>query len=512
MGTQTHSMAVKNPFSILLISTLLFGLLFYHHSLGLNLVIYELAIFAWLYFTKQINTSDKMLRLLLVAQGLTLLFTIWHHSTWSYFIHFCVSILFVGALIAPGLRSILSALGMGMSNCAMSFRQFLSPVEKEQNRRKSRGYRFKLLRYYILPFIVILVFVGLYGAANPEFGNYAEAFFEKLEDLFGLLNLWFIGTLLLGFMISIVLFRRARNQRLGDIDARANDSKLRVKSGKRFFKPLGLKNESHAAVFLFASLNAILLFMNVLDIDHVWLNFKWEGQYLRQFVHYGTIVLIAAIVLSAGLVLYLFRGNLSFYSKNKTLKILCYAWLAQNVILAISAGLRNMYYIQYYSLAYKRIAIVFFLLLAIYGLYSVYVKIRDTRSVFYILRKNALVWLLVLVVSAGFNWDRIIAEYNFSRGKNAFVHLNYLAHLSDSALPDLDQPLAELQEIHQYQEQSFFDGSSLSSRLYSLIYLDPKVYCSMITLRKRKFIERWEASSWLEWNFAESRSYGELTK
>lgn len=505
-------MAVKNPFSILLLSTVLFGLLFYNHSLGLNLVIYELAIFGYLYFTKQFDSSDKMLRLLGLAQGLTLLFTVWHHSTWGYFIHFCVSILFVGALVAPGLRSLLSILGMGISNSIMSFGQFFSPAEKERGKGKARSYRFKRLRYYLLPLLVILVFVGLYAAANPEFGNYAASFFEKIAEVLDLLNFWFIATLLLGLVISIVLFRRAKNQRLGDVDARANDSKLRVKSGYRYFKPLALKNEYRAAVFLFVCLNGILLFMNVLDINHVWLNFKWEGQYLRQFVHYGTIVLIVAIVLSAGLVLYLFRGNLSFYSKNKTLKILCYAWLAQNVILAISAGLRNVYYIQYYSLAYKRIAIVFFIILAIYGLYSVYIKIRNTRSVFYILRKNALVWLVVLVLSAGFNWDRIIAEYNFSRGKNSFVHLNYLARLSDTALPALDQPLAKLEDIHQYQEQSFFDGSSMSSRAYSSIYLDPKKYFKHIALRKRAFTKRWQASSWLEWNFAESRAYSELSK
>jgi len=503
-------MAAKNPFSILLLSTALFGFLFYNHSLGLNLLIYELAVFGWLYFTKQFDRFDKILRMLLFAQGLTLLFTLWQHSTWSYFIHFCVSILFVGALIAPGLRSLLSALAMGLSNCVMSFGEFFTSGEKQNS--KARSYRFKLLRFYLVPLLVILVFAGLYAAANPAFGNYAASFFEKFGELLEIINFWFIATLLFGFIIGIVLFRRVKNQRLSEADLRANDSKVRVKSGYRYFKPLGLKNEYRAAVFLFVSLNGILLFMNVLDIDHVWLHFKWEGQYLQQFVHYGTIVLIVAIVLSAGLVLYLFRGNLPFYSKNKPLKILCYVWLTQNVILGISAGIRNVYYIQYYSLAYKRIAIVFFLVLAIYGLYSVYIKIRDTRSTYYILRKNTLVWLVVLVISAGFNWDRIIAEYNFSRGKNSFVHLNYLAHLSDSALPALDQPLAKLENIHQYQERSFFDESSISSRAYSSIYLDPKTYSEYIALRKRKFTKRWKATSWLEWNFAEAKAYRELTE
>jgi hypothetical protein len=293
-------------------------------------------------------------------------------------------------------------------------------------------------------------------------------------------------------------------------DTNAEDDKLRVKNGPAS-SMMRLKNEYRAGIFLFGALNVLLLLMNIMDIDKVWINFEFNGQYLKQFVHYGTIVLIIAILLSIVLVLSFFRGNLNFYKKNIWLKRLCYIWLGQNALLAISAGVRNYYYIQHYSLAYKRIAIVFFLILVLYGLFSVYIKIRDTRSNFYLLRKNAVAWLFILTVSAGFNWDRIIARYNFSRHDGAFVHLNYLASLSDSALPYLDQPTDKVISIDKKQGRWMNAFSSSSSyRRYRTLYMTPEKYSMLIAFRKASFRKRWSQKSFLEWNYAEWKANQEL--
>jgi hypothetical protein len=185
-------------------------------------------------------------------------------------------------------------------------------------------------------------------------------------------------------------------------------------------------------------------------------------------------------------------------------------WLAQNGVLAISAGIRNLYYIQYYSLAYKRIAIVFFLILTMYGLYSVFIKVRDTRSTFYMLRKNANAWLIVLVLSAGFNWDRIIAKYNFSRAEGSFVHLDFLADLSDSALPYLDKPLDKVVALDKQQYNWFKSLSSSSFSRYRELYMTPEKYALEIEFRKAVFQIQYAKKSWLEWNYAEWDTYKRL--
>lgn len=512
-------MRTRNSISILLVSTLIFGLLFHNKSLGINLVIYEAFLLGWFFATKQLTFKTNLERLITASQIVTLAFTVINHSTWSYLIHFIVSFLLVGVMMAPTLRSLVNTIGMSLTNMFTSFHVLFTPNEHkeavENKKISKRKFQFKRLGLYIVPIAIIILFATLYGLANPEFGKYVDNvlgwLYDAIVEILMAIDFWIIVTLFFGLLVSIYVLMRGTNPRIIELDSAASDDKIRKKNGPAR-KMLGLKNENRAGVFLFTSLNILLLLMNFMDIDHVWLNFEWEGQFLRQFVHHGTIVLLVALFLSVSLVLYFFRGNLNYYSKNNLLKTLCYIWLGQNVILAISAGIRNFYYIQYYSLAYKRIAIIFFLVLTIYGIYSVLIKVRHTRSTFYVVRRNAVAWTIIFVVSTAFNWDRIIAEYNFSRSKDSFVHLNFLANLSDSALPAMDQPYDRIKDIDQFQEKEFFKIRKFKRGSYHDLYLTPKQYKMTIEWRKQIFKHRWEQKSWLEWNYAEAKAYEELTQ
>lgn len=511
---QTHSMKPRSPKFVLLISAVIFALLFSEKATGLNLLIYEVIILVWLHFSRQINWSTPTMRFLLIAQLLTLIFTVWHHSTWSYFIHFIVSALFVSALIEPRMRSLVLIGKQALINLLGSYQNLFT--DKKDDSTKKAGFiakSWRILRIILWPLVILLLFLFLYGLANPSFDSIIGKIYDGIDwfftTLFESLNFAFVGTMILGSMIGIYILYRKRSEGSVEADLDGSDERIRTKRRRKGFRMRGLLYEYRSGIFLFSALNLALLLLNILDIHHVWLNFQWEGQYLQEFVHQGTYALIFAILLSLVLVLYYFNGNLSFFSKNKNLKVLCYIWLGQNIFLALSAGLRNWYYIQYYSLAYKRIAVAFFLVMAIYGLYSVIVKVRHTKSAFYLLRMNALVWAVVLVFSAGFNWDRIIASYNFSKSEGSFVHLNFLAGLSDSALPELDQPLGKLEKIHHYQETTFFEGS-LSSESYGRLYISANHYAKLIALRKKRFKRHWEQKSWLEWNYAEARAYAAL--
>jgi hypothetical protein len=63
-------------------------------------------------------------------------------------------------------------------------------------------------------------------------------------------------------------------------------------------------NEYKAGIVLLIALNALLLFVNIIDIKWVWIGFEFEGQYLKEFVHKGTYLLILSIIISIGIVLY----------------------------------------------------------------------------------------------------------------------------------------------------------------------------------------------------------------
>ncbi|MCX6249457.1 MAG: DUF4173 domain-containing protein [Bacteroidetes bacterium] len=262
-----------------------------------------------------------------------------------------------------------------------------------------------------------------------------------------------------------------------------------------------LKNEYKAGVFLLLILNLILLILNLIDISWVWFNFNWEGQYLKQFVHEGTYLLIISILISIILVLYYFRGNLNYYPNNRLLKYLSYIWLGQNGILTVSVAIRNFWYIHYFALAYKRIGVIIFLILTIYGLYTVFIKVMQKKSSFYLFKSNAYGFFLILIVSSLINWDNFIAAYNFKNSDKSFLHLDFLATLPDKSLPYMDKTLSKLYKIDSIQKEKF---------RFEEKYMTPEEFYQIINIRKIQFKQKWEAKNFLSWNLPEYLAYRKL--
>ncbi len=310
-------------------------------------------------------------------------------------------------------------------------------------------------------------------------------------------------TFIFGFVLSNYFFLGKPNQLITELDEKSSDHLIR-KRGRVLprFKVTGLKNEYKSAIILFSLLNLLILVINLIDIWWVWFNFEWNGEYLKQFVHEGTYMLILSIFISLVISIYYFRGNINFLKNNKLLKYLSYAWLGQNAVLAVSVGIRNFWYIHYFSLAYLRIGVIFFLLLTLFSIYTVYLKIRAKKTTYYLFRKNALAAYVLLVVMAFFNWDIIIARYNFSHAKTAFVHYEFLSGLSNTALPYLMKSNAELAEIDKFQKERF---------PFREQYMTSDEYAEKMEQRKQFFIENWPKRNWQEWSFAKARANRKLT-
>jgi hypothetical protein len=188
----------------------------------------------------------------------------------------------------------------------------------------------------------------------------------------------------------------------------------------------------------FGLLNVLLLAVNAVDINWLWFGFEpAPGFDLTQFVHEGTYVLIFSILLAAGIMLWFFRRNLNFYQPGlPLLRWGATAWVVQNVVLAISVGLRNYYYIVYTGLAYKRIGVYGFLLLTLFGLGTVLLKIWQQRSAFSLVRLNSWAAYVVLMLLAVGNWEIWIAEYNLQPGFSR-LDIGFLLTMPPRVLPVL---------------------------------------------------------------------------
>jgi hypothetical protein len=262
---------------------------------------------------------------------------------------------------------------------------------------------------------------------------------------------------------------------------------------KKYSLKLKLKYELISAGVLLVLINLLLLIVNIIDIKWVWFGFKYSDTFdMKQFVHEGTYLLIISILLSMAIMLYFFRHNLNFYRKAQFIKILTYSWIAQNLVLAISVAIRNFRYIDYWGLAYKRIGVIMFLIAVIYGLINLFIKIRYTKTAYFLINKNIFSVFVILLVSSLLNWDYIIAKHNLNHPMKNHMETSYLLSLSDKVLPIIE-------------EHSYILDQDLKYNTYANFY--PYTYKQYYQNRVKKFLKDYENRSWVSWNYAEWKAY-----
>ena len=176
---------------------------------------------------------------------------------------------------------------------------------------------------------------------------------------------------------------------------------------------------------------------------------------------------------------------------------LCYGWIAQNGIMTISVLIRNLHYIDNFALAGKRIGVLFFLALVLFGLATVAYKVWKKQTFWYLLRWNSLAAFVVLVWSAIPNWNHIIIDYNFAYAEDSFLHLDYLASFDNESIPYLDVSLEELKRLEVIQKQKFpFEES----------YMTPEVYIQEIEYKKTALNQTLAETNWKEWTLAQQKA------
>jgi hypothetical protein len=486
---------------------LVFVWLFHRQQLGLNLFIYELLALASLLFILRERPVSLVSKTVLAGTLISGVAMIWHFSGWAIFMNLCSFYLFTGCLVYPQSRSLFSTGLFSLTNAFQAPGHFLALLTNLRGKNKAVGKSFRAIKLALLPLVVIMIFIALYKASNPLFDKgvtQLTTFIDRYwQALLHDIDLSWLITLIPGLFFSILIFIHVQHKWVLAYETNSEDQLTRIRKKHSFgFRLTALNDELKSALFLLVSLNMLLLLINSIDIYWVWSNFEWEGEYLKQFVHEGTYLLIGSILISMALVLFFFRRNLNFYSRSKTLKLLSFVWLAQNAFLALSVAMRNFWYIKYFALAYKRIGVLVFLLLTLYGIYTVYQKVRHQKSAYYLWRTNSLATFVVLVLLTLVNWDAVIARYNFSHYRTAFVHLNFLSRLSDQTLPFLDKPLDELKAIETVQKQLFpFEEN----------YMEAEAYHKIIQQRKANFMSHWNEKNLRSWNFAEARAYKALS-
>ncbi|NWJ52977.1 MAG: DUF4173 domain-containing protein [Bacteroidetes bacterium] len=428
----------------LLLFTTLFYILFWDQFWGLNILLLSIASGAIIFWFNPFAIVQRSVQLMLSANLLCAIGIFWHNSIFTHAIYIISFILLIGKSQFPFLTQLFF---LGIAGILNYFICLFKAFKLISNKLTIiPGYK-KYHHWIIvitLPIIISSVFLILYYNANESFNKLTFQFFDwtykYLKSFIDLLSLPKFFFLLFGFGIGASLLLRFKNQLIEMVEKKLTDD-IQRKSWNSYWgnsSLTGMKNYYRMAIISFLMVNILLLIVNILDITHVWFNFKPSGvAELRQFVHTGTYILIFSVFIAIGIVLYFFYGNINFYKHNRWVKILAYVWIGQNMIMVVSVLVRNLYYVQLYGLAYKRLGVFFFLIATILALVFLIIKVKERKSIAYYLRTISITAYCVLLFVALFNWDICIASYNLNYNRKNLDTKFLLHELSDKTLPIL---------------------------------------------------------------------------
>jgi hypothetical protein len=352
----------------------------------------------------------------------------------------------------------------------------------------------------LIPLVVASVFYLLYYWANEKFAAISDRFWSKIGRIFSFdfsfEHFFYVFTLSL---LVGAAFWKAKNY-FAAIAINSNDFLTRKKPiikrdsyGNRqrseayFDSFLGLQKEYQQSLMTLGMLNLLLLVVNATDFIYVWSGANAEEvKDLKQYVHEGTYILITCILMAMGVLFHIFRKNLNFYPKNTVLLYLSLGWLVQNGILALSVGIRNWQYVSHHGFAYKRVGVFLFLLLVFFGLVTLWLKIRDRRSMSWLLRFNAWAFYGLLLLNSLVPWDQWITNYNLSAPLKSVVDVRWMIfEVSDKNIRILEDNLELLKSKPAYPaiEKTYIEQS--------------------IDIKRKSFDAKMAKYSWKSWNFAD---------
>ena len=408
--------------------------LFFEQSLGFNAVIFSI-IFVSLITLHHELQHEKMWWYGVCGHFIAAIAVAWHGTDEAAMAYYFSSFLLAGlvfsvrsslpvALLNGIAGSFMVALAASIPVLIADSKQKLSAMPFMSGAARKRAY------LYVAPLSVTVVFYLLYCVANPDF--FIEIRLPEWE-----LNVKLVFYVIFGLIVLCPFFFSWGFRNLVDWDAAQPNLLKRFRLDKRG-TVIGLIHENRQGVIMFVMLNlliALFLLFNFLQIfipslSHV------QSSHSEQ-VHQGFGTLIVSILVAIVLIMYYFRGNQNFYSRNRPLILLATIWIVLNAVLAIFTCYKNVLYVDAFGLTYKRIWVFIGMMLTVIGLCFTLFKINHLRTNWYLIRQNTWVLYFMLASYTGVDWDRIITWYNSNYAQE--FDIEYILGLGNTKLPYLKE-------------------------------------------------------------------------
>ncbi|MEP6947743.1 MAG: DUF4173 domain-containing protein [Ginsengibacter sp.] len=512
--------AERSKLILVITGAVIFNIIFWNEKPGVNIILFDVFICASAFYLYPYSLKSSTCRWLLAGHLITAAMVVIQNTMLSE-IGFGITMLLFISFSQYIHRSAWYAGGSVLLNYVLVIPNFFRELSNARGKTISLSGWSRSARILLIPLFILMVFFIIYAFANTVFSSIAADVAAAIESWLTHVFDWFsferFGFFLLGIFVVGGLVLRSRSTYFSDADMKKQNSLLRKKNSLKIWKEssfsdllsiitgkaaagiMALKNEFIMGMISLVLLNILLLFINIIDLKYVWLGFTFsKDANMAIYVHEGAWLLILSIILAMLLLLLFFRGNLNFYKKNNRLRYGAYLWIFQNVFLVCSVIMRDYYYIFHYGLAYRRIGLLFFLAMVLAGLLTVFLKICYVKTTYYLLRINAWVGILLLVLATSVHWDETIARYNLARKTSIPTDVHFLLSLSDKTLPLIEKNKDVLQKDVATRERYYYEGS-----FYNAI--------TLFEYRKKDFLNRQMNYTWLSWNVTDAYVKKELS-
>lgn len=420
----------KNDY-LLLIATGAYSFLFYRQNAGINFLLFT-AILLLVLVLKNVKLLKSKQWLWAALLCMVSAVSVFVHSSALSIIGNVLSLLLVSAfsfnVATSNIFSFLFSVYSVASSLVYIILDTIKRLQpKENETTKKNG--IKVLATFIV-FLLSILFFNMYKSSNPLFA-------ENTKWInFDFISASWIFFTLGGFLMVYGLFY---HRTIAPVEAWenglsvTNNVAVENDSNKKRFE-----TERYAGLLLFIVLNAMLVILNMGDIQTLYFNGGLPKNVTHSdFVHSGVGIIILSIIIATSLIMYLCRNEFTTVKSNKALMVCIYLWIFQNVVMLSSTAFRNQIYIHEFNFTYKRIGVYVWLLLAMCGLCIMFFKMYKQKSNWYLVRTNVALWFTVLILSGCFNWDKVITRYNIQNKSLASVDYYYLFYLSDANIPEL---------------------------------------------------------------------------
>lgn len=478
------------------IGAVVYTLLFYKQEAGLNFLIFSLLISV----LSLLQDTAKLKQAAWLAAAFGTIFSgffVFYYGTHLPIIANVISIIFLAgftfkantSLLLSGLNTLTSLL-LALPFLVIDFFRNRNKTDDETTQKPNWFKKFLLL---LFPLFVVFIFFVLYRDSNPLFLKITEK-----------INLdWLSFPLVRHFLLALFLlysfFVHSTIKRLNAFDEKTEDNidfvDEEIHQKSFFARFISLESETYTAITLLLMLNVLIALLNGIDIFYLWLGADLpQGLVFSDYLHSGTFTLILSILLAIAIIVFFFRGIFNFNTKGKTLKILGFAWVVQNIVMTVSAMLRNKLYIEQYGMTHKRIGVYVFLTLAVIGLIMAFVKILAKKNIWFLFRKNAWAFYAFFVFSTAVNWDYIITKFNVQNAnKNHIVDLdkNYLANLSHAntyILSHLESDSTPF-DIYENYGSGLYAENALQYKIQKLLNYKKRNQWQEISVSKNKNVQ-----------------------